>query len=213
MSQFDPAPSVDPSCYPGRRPEHSYLLCGDHLLGLDRLDFDVELARLRAPAVRDRHPVLAYGSNACPAQLLRKFGRLGCSVVVPVTRAWLQGFAVVYSDHVSRYGAVPATLVPSDDTCTEVFVAWLDADQLVVMDRTEQVNYRRTPVDLDAHDLHVADGPVPTRLDAYVSLRGVLRLDGRVPGLAGIETTYRDGPLLTQAEVVREREVDRSRDG
>jgi hypothetical protein len=203
LAEFGPAPVDDWSCYPGRRTEFSYIFCGDHLRALDRIEFDAELRQLDAPPLADRRAVLAYGSNACPAQLERKYRDASCSRVIPMARAWMRQLAVGYSDHESLYGAVPATPIESDGVYTEVFVAWLDEEQLFDLDRSEARNYERRPLDLQAHELYVSDGPPPGTVDVFVSTRGVLAFDGVRPGVAGIATTYREGPLLTQAEVRR----------
>jgi hypothetical protein len=203
LAEFGPAPIDDWSCYPGRRTEFSFLFCGDHLRALDRIDFDEELRALDAPPLAARRAVLAYGSNACPAQLGRKHRDGTCSGIFPMARGWVRHLAVGYSDHQSRYGAVPATPITSDGVCTEVFVAWLDAEQLLDLDRSEARNYERRPLDLHAHELYMSDGPLPSAADVYVSTRGVLTFDGVRPGVAGIDTTYREGPLLTQPEVRR----------
>jgi hypothetical protein len=201
LDEFGTAPLDDPLCYPGLRTEYSYVFCGDHLRALDRIDFDVELAALGAAPLADRRPVLAYGSNACPAQLQRKYEQVACSPVVPMARAWAQNLAIGYSDHESRYGAVPATTIVSEGVHTEVFIAWLDAEQFVELDDSEARNYERRPLDLESHELYVADGPMPPAVDVYVSMRGVLTYDGLTPAVKGIDTTYRAGPLLSQAEV------------
>jgi hypothetical protein len=203
LDGFGPAPLDDWSCYPGLRTEFSYLFCGDHLRALDRIDFDVELSSVDAPPMADRRAVLAYGSNACPAQLRRKYVDADCSPIIPMTRAWASNLAIGYSDHASRYGAIPATLMASEGVCTEVFIAWLDPEQFDHLDGSEARNYERRALDLRAHDLYVADGPRPHVVDAYVSLRGVLTRGGVTPAVKGIDTTYRDGPILDQVEARR----------
>ncbi len=81
-----------------------------------------------------RHPVIAYGSNRAPRQLWRKFGE---SETIPVTRARLTGFEIVYSAHFAGYGAMPATLIPSAGTICEVFLVWLTDAQLLRMHESE----------------------------------------------------------------------------
>jgi hypothetical protein len=201
LDEFGPAPLDDASCYPGLRTEFSYLFCGDHLRALDRIDFDAELAAFGAVPLADRSAVLAYASNACPAQLARKYRDASCSPVFPMARAWAQNLAVGYSDHESLYGAIPATTIVSEGVHTEVFIAWLDAEQFDELDASEARNYERRPLDLRRHDLYVADGPMPEAVEVYESVRGVFTHDGTTPGVAGIDTTYRAGPLLSQSEV------------
>ena len=201
LDAFGPAPLDDWSCYPGLRTEYSYLFCGDHLRALDRIDFDVELAAVGAPPLADRRAVLAYGSNACPAQLRRKYAEGDCSPFIPMVRAWASNLAVGYSDHESRYGAIPATVMASEGVHTEVFIAWLDAEQFDHLDRSEARNYERRSFDLAAHELYLADGPIPTAVDFYLSTHGVFSFGDVTPAVKGIDTTYRAGPLLTQREV------------
>lgn len=202
LAEFGRAPIDHPDCYPGLRTQFSFVFCGDHLRALDRLDFDVELVALDAPLLCDRAPVLAYGSNASPAQLARKYRDASSSPIIPMTRAWTHNLAVGFSDHQAGYGAVPAAVFAAPDTYTEVFVAWLDPEQLADLDATEGSAYDRVHFDLDAHPLHVADGPSPDCVEVYESRRDLLVLeDGVVPAMRGIDTSYRAGPLLSQVEV------------
>jgi hypothetical protein len=201
LDQFGPAPLDDPSCYPGLRTEYSYVFCGDHLRALDRIDFETELSALGAAPLTARRAVLAYGSNACPAQLQRKWEQASCSPIIPMARAWARNLAIGYSDHETRYGAVPATTIVSEGVHTEVFLAWLEPEQFTEFDASEVGNYERRPLDLGTHELYVSDGPLPTSVDVYASTRGVFTYDGVTPGVKGIDSTYRAGPLLTQAEV------------
>ena len=89
--------------YPFEIPTRSYVVDGDGY---------AELAESAAPPdVSGRRPVLALGSNQSPAQLIRKYEGLGLGPI-PVVRARLADFDVVYSAHVARYGSIPATLRP-----------------------------------------------------------------------------------------------------
>ena len=56
---------------------------------------------------------------------------------VPVEPAWLRDFDVVYSAHISPYGAVPATLQRSPGTVARVRVAYLTRAQLTLISATE----------------------------------------------------------------------------
>ena len=96
-------PIGNPLGYPGRLPEESGLLDGDRFLPLRpdasagggwRLTggepLDDALRRRGRPALADRHPVLAVGSNGSPAQMRRKLnGR--ARVLVPMTYATARG--------------------------------------------------------------------------------------------------------------------------
>lgn len=195
------APRVDPLAYPGRWPPRSVLLTGGGLLPLDLgpgggLDgarvgggplADTLLGQGGAP-VGERTPVLAVGSNASPAQLWHKFGVAGVSPVIPLVRVHVEGLAAGVAAYVARAGYVPATPVRGPELTAELFVQWLDADQLTRLDATEP-NYRRLLLPTGA----VAEGGVRITLPSgqmldtcavYAGTRGHLHLgDGAGPRL------------------------------
>jgi hypothetical protein len=87
--------------YPFAIPEGSYLLDGGAIRPPASLD-GVDLAQ--------RVPVLAVGSNQAQDHLRRKFAQMASPLRLPVTRAWLDDFDVVYATHVTRYGSIPGNL-------------------------------------------------------------------------------------------------------
>src|SRR5215207_2198589 len=98
------------------------------------------LEELAGDGVKGRRvPLLAYGSNGSPEVLRRK---LGDDAFVPVVRATLRDFDVVYSSHISPYGSVPAAIYPCRGTSLQVCVLLVDAAQLATLDETEP-NYTR----------------------------------------------------------------------
>src|SRR5690242_3264581 len=97
--------------YPYATPDRSYLY----------LEGAAEELPDGGPDLAGRTPLLSYGANAAPEALALKLASLP-GVELPVTRAELEGFDVVYSAHVSPYGAVPATLVESPGAVAPVFV-------------------------------------------------------------------------------------------
>jgi len=98
----------------------------------------VELKRMNPPDdTAERIPVLAYGSNASPQQLVNKFPDIGDEEGIPVLKTALTGFDVVYSARFSSYGAIPAMLVQSPGTRLTTYVTWLTEEQLEVMHDTE----------------------------------------------------------------------------
>ena len=124
----------------------------------------------------DRTPVVAIGANAAPRRLAQKF--IGPHEAIPVTRARLHDHAVVFSAHYSSYGALPATVWPADGALTEVFVTWLDPDQLERMHRSEGVGRRYRLVMLEGVELRTAGHEGIERAEAYVSEAGALAPDG-----------------------------------
>jgi hypothetical protein len=122
------------------------------------------------PDLEGRTALLAYGANAAPEALGRKLASLP-GRELPVLRTELEGFDVVYSAHISPYGAVPATLHPSPGTTMAVHVIHPDAEQLPLLSATEP-NYELT---------EVAPG-----LRAFVSRWGELLVDGAPVALAAM---------------------------
>ncbi len=145
-------------------------------------------------------PCVAYGSNASPQQLTRKFSDLK-GIEIPTTRAMLLDHDVVYAAWISHYGSVPATLAPSPGTAVEVWVQSLSARVLARMDETEGVPefYVRTsgfPVVLE-------DGSRPdsSGICSYLAVAGVLSLSGGPVALAEVSASGRRFKALAQREV------------
>lgn len=184
------APREYPLLYPGAWPLESGLLDGDRLLPLDRLTYEDGA---------DRVPVLAIGSNASPGQLRHKMAEFGIDAPIPMVKARVTGVDIGVSAHVSRMGYVSASPVRAPGVVRELFVLWLDAEQLAVIDASEGVPMAAGNFDrawLPAPDVRVetADGTVLRGTYAYVNRHGVLH-DGtgaprRHPGA--------QRPLLTE---------------
>ena len=155
-----------------------------------RLDVeDLELA--------GRRPLLAYGANAAPSVLARKLAPHPHQPL-PLLRAELAGFDVVYSAHISPYGAVPSTLQRSPGTTVPLFVAFPTTEQEELLTRSGP-NYELHRL----HDLELRAefGPIGS-VDAYISRHGCLTLDGSEVALAAIEATGRRFPSLGEVEVL-----------
>jgi hypothetical protein len=164
-----PDPRSDPAVYPGDRLTFDYLLEGDDVRPL--------LAGTDGWPVGDaaRRPVVAFGSNAAPAQLAAKLGSKAGAI--PVTRARLFGFAVGHSAHVSVPGYLPWVLVDEPGGVVDGAVLWLDDRQLARLDVTEP-NYHLVPVDPLRYPLVVAATEVPISYLAYRGKWGALRWPG-----------------------------------
>lgn len=183
--------------YPYGIPSGSYLLAGGR--ALDPAAAPVDLSARRA--------LLAYGSNAAPEVLARKLGE--DPEPLPVLRAALRGFDVVYSAHVSPYGAVPGTLRRSPGTEVRVFVAYPTEAQLRTLTATEP-NYELGT--LRGGVCQVEGGGSPAGLLAYRSRHGCLLLGGTEVALEAVEARGRALPAMGQREVL-ERVRDLHRPG
>jgi len=152
---------------------------GGPLTRSDPRRLDDALADVGAPGLLDRQPVMAFGSNCAPAQLLDKFASLGSRhQVVPVLRGVVSGLRLSHSPHVSPPGYVPYVLVRSArEVELRIFVLMLDPIQLLALNRTEP-NYRLDIV--DGFPITVETGDVIVRYHAYRGRWGALRLAGAV---------------------------------
>lgn len=128
--------------------------------------------------------LVAFGANASRAVLEEKLGSRARVGGAPAT---LLGFDVAYSAHVSPYGAIPATLVPSPGTAVAVAVLRCDPAALEALDATEP-NYER---------VELAAG-----LEAYRSRHGALRLDDGPVALAAVAVRGRRLPALDEPAVL-----------
>jgi hypothetical protein len=111
--------------YPYAVPARAFAQLGHDTLSPD--DVEVDLA--------ERTTLLAYGSNGSPEVLGRKLALSADPVLVEP--AWLHDFDVVYSAHISPYGAIPATLQSSPGTAARVAVLHLTPEQLRLVSATE----------------------------------------------------------------------------
>ncbi|WP_229348227.1 hypothetical protein [Streptomyces sp. UNOB3_S3] len=197
---LDVVPALRPLAYPGRPATEPALLTGPELLpltpgpaplgdwrpaGPDALEapdapdtsggpsLDRALAALgRDPADR-RHPVLAVGSNASPAQLAHKFAGAGLSAAVPLVPVRVGGVAVGCSGHIGRHGYVAAAPYAAPGARTTLVAGWLDGEQLAAVDATE-FNYRRVLLPGDRFPVTLPSGERLRGAYLYVSKWGVL---------------------------------------
>lgn len=160
--------------YPYATPERSYLYRDG---AAEELTDELDLG--------GRTPLLSYGANAAPEALAYKLAALP-GEKMPVLQAELEGFDVVYSAHISPYGAVPATLLESPGTVAPVFVLHPTEEQMALLTATE-LNY----------DLVEVDG-----VAAYRSKHGCLELDGSPIALAAVRSRDRTLPELDQPAVL-----------
>jgi hypothetical protein len=176
--------------YPYDPPAGSFVQVGDRTLPVPPEEIEVE----------GRRALLAYGANASPEALTRKLAALPPRPI-PVLRVSLSGWDVVYSAHVTRYGAVPAAVVASPGTVASVHLVFPDDEQLTALAATEGQNYRLEQlVDFTA-ELEIG-GDGPREIDAFIGVHGPLLLDGSPVALAAILARDRAFPELTTPEVI-----------
>jgi hypothetical protein len=176
--------------YPYPTPERSFLQLGERTLELPASGVDLA----------NRQPLLAYGANAAPAALTRKLAT-DPNTPLPLIRAELDDFDVVYSAHVSPYGSVPATLRPSLGTTARVFVAFPTENQRRLLSATEP-NYGRQR--LEGISCRSEIGARLEALEAFVSRHGSLLLEGSEVALSAVPARNRRLPAMTQPQVLEQ---------
>jgi hypothetical protein len=180
--------------YPYDPPAGSFVQLGDRTLPVPPEEIDVS----------GRRALLAYGANASPEALTRKLAHLPPEPIA-VLRVALRGWDVVYSAHVTRYGSVPAAVVPSPGTVASVHLAFPSDAQLEAIAATEGQNYRLEQL-ADFGAEYEIGGEEPREIDAFVSVPGPLLLEGAPVALAAIPARGRAfGELPTPAMIDRVR--------
>ena len=206
--------------YPFPRPGYSFLYVDGDALPLLSLDESLEEAEvdvdgravragtllqqrgITAPApLSQRTPVLAYGANAAPERLNRKFAPVG-SAVFPVLQARLHGFDIVHAAHISSYGAVPATIAPSPGTVCDIAITCLDARELGRMHETEfrRHTYRFGPL----RNIRLEPDLLPAMdtVSTYVGGYGHIAPEGAPLALAAIRAEGRRFRTCSQTEAL-----------
>ncbi|HWP32743.1 MAG TPA: hypothetical protein VNL97_03240 [Solirubrobacterales bacterium] len=173
--------------YPYAVPAHAFAQLGHDTLSPDEVEIDRG----------ERTPLLAYGSNGSPEVLARKLALSGDPVLVEP--GWLYDFDVVYSAHISPYGAVPATLQRSVGTAVRVAVLHLTAEQLRLLSATEP-NYE--PTHLKGVRCELASGETETELSVYLSRHGCLLVDGAEAALVAVPARGRRFAELSEPQVL-----------
>jgi hypothetical protein len=158
--------------------------------------------RLAPESLKDRLPLLAYGANRSPEALARKRALPGFPADEPIVgvRARLHGLDVVYSAHLTRYGAVAATLQRSPGASVDLIVLLVTGAQLEAITATEDRNY--TLEALWALELELEVGGSADRVLTYVSRHGCLRVDGSERALAAIPAERRRLAPITEPEAL-----------
>src|SRR3954454_18675824 len=173
--------------YPYLAPRRPFAQLGHRTLDPGEVDIDPE----------QRTPVLAYGSNAAPRVLSRKLALSDQPVLVVPAR--LAGFDVVYSAHISPYGAIPATLQRSPGTEVQVHVIYMTSAQIGVISATEP-NYEAEL--LEGIECRLGDGEELREFSAYTSRHGCLLIDGSELALAAVTAIGRTFAAIAEPQAM-----------
>ena len=207
--------------YPFPRPGYSFLYVDGDALPLLALDEALEEAEIEvdgccvpagailrqrgiaSPApISRRTPVLAYGANAAPERLRRKFEPIG-RASFPVLQAKLYEFDVVHAAHISSYGAIPATIEHSPGTVCDIAVTYLDERDLARMHETEFRRHTYLFGLLSNIRLEPDLLPAKDAVSSYVGGFGHIAPEGEALALAAIRAEGRRFRACSQSEALR----------
>lgn len=178
-SDYGDAPRKDPLCYPGERPDFSYLLHEKkvHELRVFGRVWDSQLTwkdgtcvlhevleELGHPHLENWYCLLAYGSNGCPQQLVHK----GFDTVV-VIKSRMFGIQPVYAGYMSDSGYIPGTLAREKEAEVETWVTLLKQGDLGRMDRSEGRPKAYQLVEVNEGKLFLENGKEVRPVYAYVT--------------------------------------------
>ena len=191
--------------YPWSRPERSYLITGSRVELLHDLPDEARAAVLARCVTHgdasDRIPLLAFGSNAAPSALERKFAHFSDENdrTVVVIAGHLHEFDVGVAAQPTIYGSLPATLFSSPGTAVRAAVLWVTSAQFTQLAWSE-ISYHlgrlETRFEADEPE-HSVDGVL-----AFASRFDVFSPEGRPVALAAIPATGRTAPAMTQEELL-----------
>lgn len=187
--------------YPWTRPAGSYQLTGADVEPLGDLTAAERERVLVQYAGGGRLPVLAFGSNAAPETLERKFAHFPAeddrSALALTGR--LHDFDVGVAAQPAMYGSMPATLFPSPGTAVCATVLWVTPTQFTQLTWSE-LSYRlgklRTRFTVDE------GGAGFDEVLAFVSRFGAFCVGGRPVALAAIPASGRTAEALTQEQLL-----------
>ena len=136
---------------------------------------------LTAPPLTERTPTLGYGANGAPSSLkgkysLEKFPR---PAVFPVLKGELGDFEIVYAAHFVSNGTMPATIHHSPGANSDVYVNYLDDEELARMHDSEGIGFLYESVNINDIDLRLEDGSAIDSISVYVDLYGAYLVDGK----------------------------------
>ena len=151
---------------------------------------------------RDTVAIVASGSNASPARLLEKLGGHLDGRAIGGGPCVVDGWTSVYSAHFTAYGALPATLDRDPGARAELVCLHLPATLLSVLHRSEALGRNYGFYRLDGGVVRNATGGVVETPHAYLSLHGVLRLDGGPRRLAAFAVDGSVHPAASERTVM-----------
>lgn len=151
----------------------------------------------------NRTPLLAYGANASCRKLRNDFSNLAQNIVIPVIKAHLFDFDVVYSAHFSPYSSIPAALQYSPKTTVDIFVTYLTDSQLKQMNKTESLGINYSLGRLLDIQMVLENNIILNEVLSYFTMHGCLFVNDSHISLSAIAANNRKFPQMDELEVLK----------
>jgi len=151
----------------------------------------------------NRTPLLAYGANASFRKLRNDFSNLAENIVIPVIKAHLFDFDIVYSAHFSPYGSIPAALQYSPKTTVDIFITYLTDSQLKHMNKTENLGINYSLGRLLDIQMVLENNIILNEVLSYFTMHGCLFVNDSHISLSAIAANNRKFPQMDEHEVLK----------
>jgi hypothetical protein len=225
IKPFNISPYDHPDIYPGPRPASSFLFWQgkahrletkkgipveqhaihfsnvDHLLGsLAFQSFERKKVEefLGDGMLNNKVPVVAYGSNVCLAQLQYKFSlRPDVDDFMLCIKAEITDSDIVYASFLAPYGSLPAVIAPVKNAVTEVWVTFIDIEQLKLINSTEKGYVLR---EHSGKKVRLETGEIFEKVYAYYDPRALLWKGqmfrfADIPGMSSLKSVWQSDML------------------
>ncbi len=153
-----------PWLYPGHWPARSGTLTSEGW-------FPGDLALAEIGLDGGRVPVVATGSNASPGVVNARLRDHGVSQTVPFMRACVPGVVTAFAAHVSPRGYIAAAPARRAGAEKSMWISFLDAEQLAVVDATEGPDHVREHI---SDPVTLPTGEILGGYDIYRSAWGLI---------------------------------------
>lgn len=208
--------------YPYYRPDYSFLYYRNQYLKIkdffsdnpkiylkDRessLNEYLSLIKSDLSELLSRTPVLSYGSNSSPVQLIKKFS-INQKTVIPIINVELLDFDTVYASSITSYGSHPATIQQSNGTRLKGTICFLDKQLLNMMHKTESIGISYDFVELNnnikLNELDNKNIKLNQTLKTYISIKKCLNIDNNIVALSSIKNEGRKFVAMSQEEAMK----------
>jgi hypothetical protein len=187
--------------YPWERPASSYVLRGDDVEQLDKMDPDAR-ARTVGGFIESRYPLLAYGGNGAPSWLQTKFAHFDdpADRSALVLAGELHDFDVGVAAVVSPFGYMPATLFASPGTAVRASIVWTTERQATQLTWSE-VPYRLVRLD-EARFVSSEAGVEVEQIFAFLHRVGCFCPEGSPVALAAVPAVNRTATALSEHQLL-----------